>query len=318
MDAAIAAQGEKKMNSKELCIPAYLNQSIVFDILAIIEDGFSTIKSIKSSVKSATTNSIDVEAEADSQLGIKNIFSLLSIGVKGKYDHSSDSDNGKEEYFEKVHTPVSLFWKLRDYLISNSLLQNIDVINQETAIKVGTFVEFEGTLHKNPIVESMENVVKLVDLISVLSPESLDTEKQNPGGGKTQKHRPEKKPVIIEQMEKFSNALVLEDSIDFVSTNISNTNMVITCDRNYFINRNINKIVDGKYSVLGKVVNYFPDEQGSISLLRTTSLSKFKPEFIQNLFSGFAAMSETGLALPEIITEIKGPCVQIVPIGIFI
>lgn len=317
MDAAIAARGEK-MNSKELCIPAYLNQSIVFDLLAIIEDGFSNIKSIKSSNSTSSSNNIGVEAEADSQLGIKNIFSLLSIGVKGKYDRSSDAEKGKEEYFEKVHTPVSLFWKLRDYLIINSLLQNIDVIKPETIIKVGTFVEFEGIFHKNPIVESMENIVKLVDLISVLSPESLKTEQQNPGGGKNQKYKPVKKPEIIEQMEAFSNALVLEDSIDFVSTNTSNTNMVVTCDRNYFINRNINKIVDGKYSVVGKVVNYFPTSEGSISLLRTTSLSKFKSDFLKQMFSGFATMGESGLALPELITEIKGPCVQIIPIGIFI
>lgn len=305
------------MNSKELCIPAYLNQSIVFDILAIIEDGFSNIKSIKSSNTNSSTNDIGVDLEAESQLGIKNIFSLLSIGVKGKYGHSSDSEKGKEEYFEKVHTPVSLFWKLRDYLIENDLLQNIDEIKSDTEIKVGTFIEFEGTLHKNPIVESMENIVKLVELITVLSPDSLKTETSNPGGGK-QRSKPIKKPPIIEQMETFSNALVLEDSIDFLSKNISNTNMLITCDRNYFINRNINKIVDGKYSVLGKVVNYFPTSDGSISLLRTTSLSKFKKDFLLQMFSGFTEMSESGLALPEIITEINGPCVQIIPIGIFI
>jgi hypothetical protein len=154
------------LNSKELCIPAYLNQSIVFDILAIIEDGFSNIKTIKSSNTNSSSNNVGVDVEADSQLGIKNIFSLLSIGVKGKYDHFSDLEKGKEEYFEKVHTPVSLFWKLRDYLLENSLLQNIDTILSDTEIKVGTFVEFEGVFHKNPIVESMENIVKLVELIT--------------------------------------------------------------------------------------------------------------------------------------------------------
>lgn len=319
MDAAFAEQKGVKMKSEELCIPAYLNQSIVFDMLAIIEDGFSNVKTIKSSDTKESTDNLGVEASADTALGLKNIFSLLSIGIKGKYDHTSGKTSETEAAFEKVHTPTSLFWKLRDYLVNNSLIRNIETVTAESDIKVGEFIEFEAVFHQNPIIESIENIQKLIDLMVIISPESLQTSQTaNPGGGKTPKYSPAKKPPIVAQVEAFSNALSLDDSIDLLASNTNETHMVVTCDKNYFIHGNANRVIDGKYKVLGKVVNFMKTTEESISLLRTSSFSRFKKSFIKEMFSGFTSMESAGFDLPELLTEIFGPCIQIIPIGIYI
>jgi hypothetical protein len=306
------------MEPKDLCIPSYLNQAIVFDMLAIIDDGFTNVTTIKAANTSVSSSNVGVEAKADASLGIKNIFSLFSIGINGKYGHSSGSENGKEESFEKVHTPTSLFWKLREYLISKNALLTIED-GEMPKIDISDFVEIEAVFHQNPIIEGIDNIKRLLDLALVLSPESLQGEqKQNPGGGKTQKHSSTTKPPIIEQVDAIRTALTIDDSIDLIATTSKGINLVIPCDKNYFVNENANRVVDGRYKVLGKVVNYFPSEGSSISLLRTTSFSRFNKDFFMKMFSGFAGMSSAGINLPEIKIEIKGPCLQIIPIGIFI
>lgn len=306
------------MKSNDLCIPSYLNQAIVFDMLAIIDDGFTNITTIKSATTSSSTNNVGAEVKADVSLGIKNVFSLFSIGINGKVEHTSGNEKDKEEHFEKIHTPTSLFWKLREYLKKEKALIFLNE-KEHGEVNIGDFIEIEAVFQQNPVIESIENIKNLLDLALVLSPESLTGEqKQNPGGGKTSKHNSVKKPAIVEQVEAMRTALTIDDSIDLIATTKEKLNLVITCEKNYFANGNANKVVDGKYTVLGKVVNYISSEEGAINLLRTTSFSRFKKEFLGQLFSGFAEMSSSGIELPEIVTEIKGPCVQIVPIGIFI
>jgi hypothetical protein len=308
------------MKTEELSVPAYLNQSIVFDLLAIIEDGFSTVKTIKSSSSSLSKNEVEVEAKVDSGLGVKNVFSLLSIGIRGKYAHIGEKEKGNEENFEKVHTPTSLFWKLRDYLIKNELISNIEIIDDKIQLQSSNFIEFEGVLRKNPIIESIDNIKELMDLIYVFSPETVSAEqKNNPGGGKSAKHGQQKKPQILEQVEAFSKALKINDTIDFLSVEEqTNIKIVITCDQSFFINNNANRVVDGRYRILGKVVHCINDTSESISLLRTTSLNRFNKNILDQMFAGFSGAESSGIDLPEIITEISGPCVQIVPICIFI
>jgi hypothetical protein len=209
------------MESSELAIPAYLNQASVFDLLSIVQDGFSTVKTIKTSTSHDSKNDISVEANAESNLGVKNIFSLLSIGIKGKYEHIGEQSKQDEEQFEKVYTPTSLFWRLRDYLVKNELIKKVVFEAGEMKVKAGEFIEFEGKFEKNPLIESIENIQKLIDLVYVLSPETLETEtRSNPGGGKTPKHLPGKKPAIIDQIDVFAKSLKLDDTIDLIADDV--------------------------------------------------------------------------------------------------
>lgn len=307
------------MDNKELCIPAYLNQAIVFDLLAIIEDGFSNIKAIKSTNSNSTQNNSEIEAKAETELGMKNIFSLLSIGLRGKFDHNSGKDEGKEEAYEKVYTPASLFWKLRKYLIENDLLIHLETVEDKSTIKIGSFIEFEAVFHKNPIIENIENIQRFVDIIKVFSPETLGPPaSSHPGGGKTSKNKEIKQPAIVEQIDALFKALTLNDSMDLLASAESEIKFIVTSDQNYFINGNVNRVIDGRYKILGKINNYIKEDGESISLLRTTSFNRLKRELFEQMFSGFSGISDAGIALPEIITEVTSPCIQIVPIAIYI
>lgn len=91
----------------DLCIPIYINEKIVFDLLAIIEDGFSHI----SEVKTSSSNQNNLNGEVNSSLKSSSIFSsLFGVALSAKLNGDSKNIENKENRKEKVHTNVSIFF----------------------------------------------------------------------------------------------------------------------------------------------------------------------------------------------------------------
>lgn len=136
------------MEERKLAIPIYLNQRTVFDLLAIVEDGFSELQSIKTSEKNEKGTNTDVSAE----VGTKNVFAFLNLGLKSGINKNDSIRSEKEIQQERVFTPASLFSKLRDSLIERKVLNMLDHKFDESYLTPGSFVEFSGVLRKNPMV----------------------------------------------------------------------------------------------------------------------------------------------------------------------
>ena len=73
-----------EFKASDLPIALYLNQRVTFDLLAVLEDGFTRMATIQTSSSNAETTGL----EAGAQLGIANPFAFLglSLGGKGKRD----------------------------------------------------------------------------------------------------------------------------------------------------------------------------------------------------------------------------------------
>lgn len=141
----------------KLPITSYLNQKIVFDLLAVIEDGFSQVRKLESTQDQAKKTSISGEGE----LGLSNVFSLLGVNLKataGREKSKSDSSKTSEE---RIHTPTSLFAKLLSYLDENQLVTYIDDKTEVENIETGSFVCFKGTFRQNPIVSLLNSIEQL-------------------------------------------------------------------------------------------------------------------------------------------------------------
>jgi hypothetical protein len=69
--------------------------------------------------------------------------------------------------------------------------------------------------------------------------------------------------------------------------------------------------------VFGKIVRTVFDESDRISLLRNTPFAHL-PNVFDSLKPAFAATKDAGLSLPQIVTEIESPVVQVQPIAIFL
>jgi len=307
------------MESKDFGLPVYLNQASIFDLLSIIDDGFSNLSTIKTVASNENQNSASINGEVSTGIGIKNIFSLINIGLKGNIEKTNKDSGSIETIKDKVYTPMSLFWKLKNYLQTNNLIKKIDILNDIQNLVPGQFIEFDAILKNNPIIETMENIKQLFELIYLFSPESLETEQksQNPGGGKKQKQLPNSKPQTLQQVEGLLKALKVNNVIDLIANKENNLKGIITCELDYFLNNNSSIVVDGVYRVVGKILNVYKDENEKISLLRMTALSKFKKELLDQMISGFQGLGEYGIQFPDFLTEINAPCFHVVPIAIY-
>ena len=138
----------------DLIIPIYLNQKIVFDMLAILEDGFSTIRNIqrKDSQKDESAGNIGGE------IGTSNIFALLGVKLKTNWKEEKKNETDQVISEERIHTPVSLFSKLLEKLYEKKLIKEIKCVKNLDEVKTGDFVLFNGRLSKNPLISIFESM----------------------------------------------------------------------------------------------------------------------------------------------------------------
>ena len=92
-------------NRDSLIVPIYINEKIVIDMLAIIDDGFSKVSQINSveNIDNIKKNTAGVDISANSI-----ISKFLKIDFKGDIANQKTTQYNNSTSKEKVHTNVSL------------------------------------------------------------------------------------------------------------------------------------------------------------------------------------------------------------------
>ncbi len=303
-----------EMEPIDLCIPIYLNQQIVFDLLAIFEDGFSALHAVK-------TSSTDVESQKNNiggSVGLSNVFALLGVSFKGEHNREKNDQKTTEVSNEKVHTPTSLFAKLRLFLEGNELINEIGSLEDIKQIESGEFIEFRAVLKKNPLVDTMEGFKQVMEISTLFA--GNETGVQKSGKSLKEKSLQNSNQLILKQIDGLITSLTQSNSLEVIGEmlDIPGVNVVLSAKLDYFSDRNASEIIDGEFRVLGKVVRVVRIESSdSINLLRKTSLARFDSNILNQFKGAFVGMEKHGMKFPEIITEIKGPALQVIPIAIF-
>lgn len=298
------------MEVKNLTIPIYLNQQIVFDLLAIIEDGFSQLREVKSTSSDSNTNTSAVGGK----IGANSVLSFLGISLTGSLSGNKKVDSQKATSEEKVHTPASLFSKMRSFLLEHDSLH---IINSDSIkngeIRTGDFVEFEGILKKNPMVQTMEILVKVIETFFSFTGQP-NTNKNN----KHNRNEINENKIILDQMKSVLNDLTQSNAIDFIVDikGEPNVQAVLSTQIESFKDQNAFELIDGQFKVLGKVIKIV-DSKDNINLLRKTSFGIFDTKMLNDLTVQFEGLKEHGINIPRLITDVKGPAIQILPIAIF-
>lgn len=311
-ESQISALSELATASSDLPVPIYLNQRIVFDLLATLEDGFAQLTTVRTS-----TAATDVQGtEAGASLGTANVFALLGVTLGGAVEKRAGRTSATELSTEKVHTPTSLFAKLRNLLRERQLLHEV-ITADDIAGLSGEFVEFRAVLRKNPLVDTMEGFKELMNLAFAVSEES-------PSGAATQRKphgkQVDKNRIILSQMDAMVNALRSSGSIDLLAEIHGDEELraVIVTEPSYFNDPSMSEIIDGEFRVLGKVTRVIAESSDeAINLLRKTSFGRFQQQILSQLTQGFGGAKDVGLNFPEMETTVHGPVMQVVPIAIF-
>lgn len=296
---------EKCVNAERLIVPIYINEKIVLDMLAILEDGFSTVSQINYTEHKENNSTQQAEASVSTSTTI--LSKLLKINIGGELKHYSGIGENESVSKEKVHTNVSLLSKFRGYLTENKLLKSEFDVSQ---MKIGDFIEVEGELQKNPLINYMELFIDLLRMVDIF------TEKP-PLGKKTQVNNQKKQnDKMIVQIKSFADELKHSGTIDFILSDQKGT-VVLSAQEQYLANDNVSEIIGGRFRILGKVISVCKSDTEEIDLLRKTSLRILSEELLSDMFSGLEGDSLKQFNLPKLKTKIHGPAVIVIPIAIY-
>lgn len=289
---------------EKLIVPVYLNQKLVFDLLAMLQDGISTVKAINTTSGDSSSQNEKLSVG----FGLSEAFStLLKIDLSGSQDKSKSDTNSLETNEEKVHTPASLFFKLRSLLIEREYLSQL---SETCDVKAGDFIEFEGSLSRNPIVETVDSMAQMMEMA-----EMFDQKPKQPKGkgGQTNEYK-----LMRQQMLQFSESLKAGNTTDLTIENLeSGHNALITVETAFLNDPQMSDLVDGNFRVLGKVIKSV-GEDDKISLLRKTAMSKMPSTVLMQAFEKMSGLgTDGGFNIPEIKWDLKGPAFQIIPVAIY-
>ena len=293
------------MDVNQLMIPVYINEKIVLDMLAIIEDGFSTVSQVSYSDHKENSNAQKIEAGVSTSASI--LSKLLKIDLKGELSHSGNCGETENTTKEKVHTNVSLLSKFRAFLTDANILKSgFDISN----MKIGDFIEVEGELQKNPLINCMDIFVDMLRMADIFA------EKPQLNAKTQAKAQKQQQDETMKKIKSFASELKHSGTVDFILSDSAGT-VVLSAQEQYLSNDNISEILGGHFKVLGKVIAICAEKTESIDLLRKTTLSILPHDLLADMFLCLQNEDMKQYNLPELKTEISGPAVIVIPVAIY-
>lgn len=298
------------MNTNRYCIPIYLNDKIVMDLLAIFEDGFSNVRQLKTYGDTMKAQ----ERNIDANIGVSDVLgSLLGVSLSGGKKNTESNSAGQEDSVEKVHTNVSLFSKLRDRLIDEELIIDKSEID-EIVLGEGQFIELTGALRINPMIETLSTFIQVYEMAMRLSNEA------ELGNKTAMKAKKKEEEAMIKQIKALLDDMTKSETQDLLLTTDTGVNVILPSHIDRFIGKFDSDLYDGTFKILGKVIKVI-DEDATINLFRKTSFKVFSESFLVDFVNQFNTTlrdaAEGGIDLPEVDSLISGPGAIVIPIGIY-
>lgn len=292
--------------ASRLIVPVYLNQRIVFDMLAMLEDGIAHVTRI-ASVDQASK---ETDKKFGAEFGLsKALSSLLSIGVSGSFGSRQGSSEEKARSEERIHTPASLFFRLREQLLTDGILRTVE---DGYAPRLHDLVEFSASLERNPLIQVMDAFISLTEMAVAFSEKS--------SSGKTKQGDQRAGNVkALKQMQSFREKLTEDDSVDLVAREIpTGYQAVITLENGYLNDPAMADLADGTFTVVGKITKIVCDGREGISLLRRSALKVMPETLLQGMLASLQQLSVgESFNMPDLDLEIAPPAFQIIPLAIY-
>ena len=200
------------VESCDLPIALYLNQRVTFDLLATLEDGFAHLTTVQESPSTAE------QTDIQGGLGLSNTFALLGLtfGAGARRDSANASLDTTTE--KLVHTPTSLFARLRKELIRRDLVRYFQG-NQCAldGLSPGDFVEFEAVLRRSPVIGMLSNLREVAKII-----EGCESVAISPGSKKSRRRSARNNQVgqtsdLVKQMNAVIESISNPKSEDLIA-----------------------------------------------------------------------------------------------------
>lgn len=285
-----------KVKKKNLTIPVYLDEQIVMDLIATIDDGFSEFYTIETT----KNKGIGTEVNANGQGKVLKLF-------KAKMDlsHSRENTNGTKKQESKVQTVVSMFHNLKQYLNQNGFIEKN---NKE--FKNGDFIELQGEFSINPLIDLLNTFSNFFEMSGVIN-KAANTSK-----AKNKRTEALKDMQIESQIKGLIKVFETDGKIDVICHSGDKT-FIIPSKKEFFTDGKGDVIRTGNFRMLGKIVKICSEKE-NISLLRDTKIGKIKSSILDTAIESFNNPEIKNVVDFEPVVTNYDNAILVYPIAIYI
>ncbi|WP_317989166.1 hypothetical protein [Faecalibacillus intestinalis] len=285
-----------KVKKENLTIPVYLDEQIVMDLIAPIDDGFSEFYTIETT----KNKGIGTEVNANGQGKVLKLF-------KAKMDlsHSRENTNGTKKQESKVQTVVSMFHNLKQYLNQNGFIEKN---NKE--FKNGDFIELQGEFSINPLIDLLNTFSNFFEMSGVIN-KAANTSK-----AKNKRTEALKDMQIESQIKGLIKVFETDGKIDVICHSGDKT-FIIPSKKEFFTDGKGDVIRTGNFRMLGKIVKICSEKE-NISLLRDTKIGKIKSSILDTAIESFNNPEIKNVVDFEPVVTNYDNAILVYPIAIYI
>lgn len=281
-------------------IPLYFNGDMINNLYTIVIQEFKEIKSEN------TRKQLTVSANTP--------LYELTCGkiIQGDLNVQLLNEFSSQQIEERVSIVITILSRLKNILNEQTLLKVINDESDVKNIKEFDFIQFTSELYKNPVIEYIENIIRVMEMQLAFSPESED------GGDESKEHKVKRQvlKVLKEDMENCKK----EKCLKFISSSIgqSNTKVIVPLEIKCMAD-NLDYIEGAKITVLGKVVRISKEnENNSNSLLSGTYFDYLDEEYFQEFKNRFLKNTNLIRDYDKNQLEINEPVIEVIPIAMYI
>jgi hypothetical protein len=297
--------------TRDPCLPIYLHIERVRGLLSQLEDGISDSFLITTAATGKETKNTGFSA------GVRANIPILGGGsVKGGLGKGKEENEALEISRELRHTPSSLLYKCLNRLDQDHRIVVLESAQDFDKLKRGNIVEFWATLKNNPLNDALNSIKELANLASLIT----DPKRQIPKSRKRKVGTDSIAEYTPKQIAMMLAELIQSNSLELVGEmlDVPGGKAVLSVEPSYFIDQGSSDVVSGEFRILGTTLRIIkPLSEDSIDLLRNTKLGHFDRRQIDQIKQGYLEMQKT-FRLPDFITEIQAPALQIIPIAIYV
>ena len=314
---ALAEVAEVPMTAADLPVVLYLDQQRAFDLLATLEGGFSSLRTIETQTSAISSSETGMAGTAG--LNVSPFVEAKFGRLRANSEQSAKAGLVREEM---AHTPASLFARCRSLIAAKGLLNDLVGAPEldPNAVRIGEFVEFEAALRRPPFTARLAALSDILPLATAFDEPAVaqQTSSRRPKKRSSGAQPHNENAQMRSQIDLMRTSLESPGSQDLLA-DLSASAVVLTVVPQCFIDPSMNDVLHGTFRVFGKVTRVVPEGK-HISLLRKTSFSQMPPgnveELIRALDEAMASMEGGAVATGSSIL-VDGPTLQVLPIAIF-
>lgn len=288
------------------------------------------------------------EAHVDLQLGSPGV-AKLGMGLGGRADGASGNKHltTARRELEFVYSQALYLHQVRAMLRSHGLLRTVLSVEEASALSSGDFVEFQAKFTPDQVAAALDIMTpELVQQIVRKVRTNTFAKATDFGDYEALQQAIAKFKEKLDADLALASAITTAIKADFRSDNTreyygavgegdASVTAITICDADHFTVADVDRILDGRFTVLGKVSDGV--EQDRPVLERNKLLDKFSPEAVDTAIESFNSTLDKGTNAVEgrlqndsgedafsanplnfrLDSRVSGPSFKVIPIAIF-